>query len=160
MILLVILLITPGVRAMETAEAPDSCQLCGMNLSVYARSRIQVSYSEGTVVYVCSLHCAALDMTRNSVKKISSLKVADYSSNTLLDARTAAWVIGGKAEGVMTALAKWAFSTVEAARRFAQENGGAVSSFEQAMNAATSEVLEQAAEEKAVESEILSELQR
>lgn len=158
---LLILLLTPAFdSAMAAVEAPETCQICGMNRSVFARSRMLVTYSEGTAVGVCSLHCAALELSRNKGRQVSSLNVADYFSNELLEAKRAAWVVGGKAGGVMTSLAKWAFSRVEDARRFIEENGGVLSPFEQAMNSATAEVMEQAAEEKAVESEMLRELQK
>ena len=85
--------------------------------------------------------------------------VADYATKELLDAKTATWVVGGKKRGVMTALAKWAFAREEDARRFVEENGGMVSSFGQAMESATLEVMDQAAEERAAEGELLRELQ-
>jgi nitrous oxide reductase accessory protein NosL len=85
--------------------------------------------------------------------------VANYATKELLDAKTATWVVGGKKKGVMTALAKWAFARVEDARRFVEENGGIVSSFGQAMESATLEVMDQAAEERAAEGELLRELQ-
>jgi nitrous oxide reductase accessory protein NosL len=84
--------------------------------------------------------------------------VADYATKKLIDARSAVWVVGGRKSGVMTARAKWAFGSAEEARRFVVENGGTVSTFDQAMSAATIEVLEQAEEDKTVENEMLREM--
>jgi nitrous oxide reductase accessory protein NosL len=85
--------------------------------------------------------------------------VADYYTKELMNARTAAWVVGGNKNGVMTAVAKWAFAREEDALKFIAENGGVINSFDHAMNSATLELLEQAAEEKAMENSILSEQQ-
>lgn len=160
MLLVTILLLTSAfATAMDTVENPKTCKKCGMDRTVFAQSRMLVVYDDGTSVGVCSLHCAAAELQHNKDKRVSSLMVADYFTKKLLDARTAAWVVGGKKKGVMTAKAKWAFASVEDARRFVEENDGVVVSFDQAMNSATMEVLDQAAEEEAVEHEMMRELQ-
>ena len=160
LLLIISLLLTASFAgAMDTVEGPTSCKQCGMNRTAFARSRMLIVYDDGSVVGVCSLHCAAAEQQHNRAKQVRSLMVADYSTKDLIDARTAAWVVGGKKQGVMTALAKWAFARVDDARRFVEENGGIVSSFGQAMESATLEVMDQAAEERAAEGELLRELQ-
>lgn len=76
--------------------------------------------------------------------------VADYSTKELMDARTAVWVVGGTIKGVMTAVAKWAFNREEDALKFIKENGGIITSFDQVMNSADKELLDQAAEERTI----------
>jgi hypothetical protein len=66
--------------------------------------------------------------------------VADYTTSELIDAKTATWVVGGKKQGVMTTLAKWAFAKEEDARNFITENGGQVTPFDEVMKAANEEV--------------------
>jgi hypothetical protein len=78
-------------------------------------------------------------MKQNKDKQVKSLMVADYTTKDLTDARTATWVIGGKKEGVMTSVAKWAFAREEDAQKFVQENGGKVVPFDQVMKAAEEE---------------------
>jgi len=65
--------------------------------------------------------------------------VADYTTKELIDARTATWVVGGRREGVMTSLPKWAFAGEEDARKFVKENGGEVTTFAKAMKSAEEE---------------------
>ena len=125
--------------AAGTVESPKACRQCGMDRTVFDQSRMLIVYADGTTVGVCSIHCAAVDMKQNKDKQVKSIMVADYITKELTDARTATWVLGGKKEGVMTSLAKWAFARGEDARKFVQENGGEVVSFDQAMKAAEDE---------------------
>jgi copper chaperone NosL len=151
-----LLLTVAFAAARDAVEDPKTCKLCGMQRTIFAHSRMLIVYGDGTTSGVCSLHCAAEELHHTRDKQIRTLMVADYSTRKLLDARKAAWVVGGRKTGVMTALAKWAFAGPEDARRFVDENGGTMSTFDQAMNAATREVMDQIAEERAVENEILS----
>lgn len=156
-LMLLLLLTATFSGATDSVEAPKSCTQCGMDRSMFAQSRMLVVYADGTAVGVCSLHCAAAELHYKD-KQVSSLMVADYATKKLIDARSAVWVVGGRKSGVMTARAKWAFGSAEEARRFVVENGGTVSTFDQAMSAATIEVLEQAEEDKTVENEMLREM--
>jgi copper chaperone NosL len=155
MLMLILLLTSAFAGAMDMVEGPTSCKQCGMDRTKFAQSRMLIVYTDGSTVGVCSLHCAAEELQHNRDKEVGSLLVADYSTKELIDAKKAIWVVGGKKQGVMTALAKWAFATENDVRRFVEENGGIVNSFEQVMKSATMEVMDQAAEERAVESEIL-----
>lgn len=158
LLILILLLISVLAVAMDSVESPKNCKQCGMDRTMFARSRMLILYADGVAVGVCSIHCAAAELRYNTVKSVGSLMVADYSTKKLIDARKAVWVVGGSKKGVMTAHAKWAFEGAEDARKFVEENGGTVNSFDRAMNAATMEVAEQAAEERDVEREILREL--
>ena len=158
LLIIILLLVYSLARAMDSVESPKSCKQCGMDRPTFAQSRMLIVYSDGATVGLCRLHCAAEELQHAGDKQVSSLMVADYSTKELIDARTAIWVVGGKKKGVMTATAKWAFARTEDARKFVAENGGIVNSFDRAMNFATMEAMEQAAEERAVESELLREL--
>jgi nitrous oxide reductase accessory protein NosL len=62
--------------------------------------------------------------------------VGDYNIKKLIDAEKAFWIIGGSKMGVMTKRAKWAFENKEDAEKFLKENGGKISTFDEAMKAA------------------------
>lgn len=111
-----------------------------MNRIVFAQSRMVIQYVDGTSVGVCSIHCAAADMTRNAGKPVREIQVADYPTLDLVDARSATWVLGGSVAGVMTSLPKWAFARKEDATAFVRKNGGEIASFDRAMQAAMQEV--------------------
>lgn len=125
--------------AADPVEDPKACKQCGMDRDAYARSRMVVLYGDGTAAGVCSLHCAVAEMRQNREKHVVSLKVADYSTHELIDARTAVWVIGGRSAGVMTSEAKWAFAREKDAREFIKENGGKITGFDEVKKAAESE---------------------
>jgi nitrous oxide reductase accessory protein NosL len=126
--------------AADPVENPKACKVCGMDRTVFAQSRMLIVYADGTTVGVCSLHCAVEEMKQNKDKQVTSLKAADYTTLALIDARSAIWVVGGKKEGVMTSVAKWAFARDEDARNFVKENGGKVTTFDEAMTAAAQEL--------------------
>ncbi len=121
------------------AENHKQCKQCGMDLAGYPQSRMVIEYSDGTAVDVCSIHCAAVEMKQNKDRQIKSIMVADYATKKLTDAKSATWVIGGNKEGVMTGVPKWAFADRSQAQEFVKENGGRVTSFDEAMKAADEE---------------------
>ncbi len=145
MFLIMFLLFTcASASATDRVENPTTCEQCGMDRIFFARSRMLIVYVDGKTVGVCSIHCAGAELKQHRDKKVKSLIVADYATKELIDAKAAIWVVGGKKEGVMTSLPKWAFARGEDAQKFAQENGGKVTSFDEAMKAAEEEVDENA----------------
>ena len=120
-------------------EQPESCGICGMNRPSFARSRVLIVYDDGMTSGFCSINCAAAELKRTGYKLIKSLKVADYLTSELIDAKTAVWVVGGDVPGVMTAQPKWAFAQESDAQEFVTQHGGKVTPFDLAMKAAYEE---------------------
>lgn len=117
----------------EDIQKHPMCTYCGMDREQFAHSRFLISYDDGTAFGACSVHCAAVDMALNIDKTPKSIQVGDYGTKKLIDAETAAWVVGGNKPGVMTKRAKWAFEKKEDAEKFVKENGGEIATFDQAM---------------------------
>ena len=128
-----------AANAAEPVENPASCKQCGMDRVAFSYSRMLILYADGTTVGTCSLNCAAVEMKENKGKQVKALKVADYYSKKLVDARSAEWVIGGAKSGVMTEMPKWAFAKKGDALKFVSENGGRVTTFDEALNLALRE---------------------
>jgi len=134
--LLVLLSGTPVPAQMDDDIAKhSSCKYCGMDRQKFAHSRMLVEYEDGTVTGTCSIHCTAIDLAVNIDKTPKLIRVGDYGTKKLIDAESAAWVIGGDKPGVMTKQAKWAFANKEDAAKFAKESGGTEASFDMAMEA-------------------------
>lgn len=135
---LAVVCLTP-VTALRAAESDvkevPACKYCGMNRETFAHSRMLIEYDDGTKEGLCSLHCAAVDLALNLDKAPKAIKVGDYGRKVLIDAETAAWVIGGSKPGVMTRNAKWAFADKGDAEKFRQEFGGSLASFDEALEA-------------------------
>jgi nitrous oxide reductase accessory protein NosL len=111
------------------------CLYCGMDREKFAHSRMMIEYEDGSVEGMCSIHCAAIDLAVNIDKTPKEIMVGDYGTKKLIKAETAFWVIGGSKPGVMTKRAKWAFEKNEEAEKFVKENGGKITTFNDAMKA-------------------------
>ena len=137
-ILLAMMVVHGTASALEPQDIKDfpTCKYCSMNRAQFAHSRIVVEYDDGTRFGACSLHCAAVNFAINLNKNPKAIRVGDYYSTELIDAETAYWVIGGMKPGVMTKRGKWAFQRKNDAEKFISENGGEMTAFEQALNAA------------------------
>jgi copper chaperone NosL len=133
--LLAALSFAPAAAQEDIRQAP-SCPLCGMDREKFAQTRMVIRYEDGSSTGVCSLHCAAIELAVHFDKPVKAIEVGDASTRKLLDAEQASWVVGGSRPGVMSRRGKWAFEAREAAEAFAKENGGAVGTFEAALEAA------------------------
>ena len=118
----------------DMKEIPE-CNYCGMDREKFAHSRVLIDYDDESMEGMCSIHCAAIDLAINIDKTPKTIMVGDYGTKKLINAETAVWVIGGNKTGVMTKRAKWAFGKKEEADKFVKENGGKVSTFDEAMKA-------------------------
>lgn len=135
LVLFISALTTPAF-AVEKIEAPATCQRCGMSRAYPSRNRMLVVYADGVTIGTCSLHCTAAMMRENNARLLASVKVADFRTGRLIDARTATWVIGSKEKGTMSSVAKVAFATRQEALAFVKGTGGVITSFIQALNLA------------------------
>lgn len=119
-----------------------SCKYCGMDREKFAQSRMLLEYEDSSTVGTCSIHCSAVDLSLNVDKTPKAIMVGDYGTRRLIDAEKAFWVIGGSKPGVMTKRGKWAFEKETDAMSFVKENGGELSSFDEAMKAAYADMYE------------------
>ena len=120
----------------EDVRKHNFCPHCGMDREKYSHSRILITYSDGYSVGVCSIHCAAIELKASKTKVIRSIEVADFQTGKLIPAEKAVWVIGGNRKGVMTAVPKWAFTGLKAARAFIQANGGTLGTYKEVLSRA------------------------
>jgi len=121
-----------AVAAQEDVKASPSCRHCGMDREKFASSRMVIEYDDGSALGTCSIHCVAVDLAVTLDKAPKAFKVADMTTKRLLDAEQAFWVVGSK-PGVMTRRGKWAFADKAAAEAFAKEQGGTLTTFEEAL---------------------------
>jgi nitrous oxide reductase accessory protein NosL len=119
-----------------------SCRYCGMDRQKFDFSRMMIDYEDGSSTGVCSLHCAAVELALNIDKTPTAIKVGDFGTKNLIDAEKAAWVLGGSKPGVMTKRGKWAFEKKEDAEAFIKANGGELTSFDNVIKAAYTDMYE------------------
>lgn len=141
LIAILTLCLFPVLAGAAGVEPPKHCVNCGMDRQMFAYSRAVVTYADGKSDGTCSLNCA-VEAIGKSGKQASSLKVADYYTRELVEAKDAVWVVGGKKGGVMTSVAKWAFADRGGAERFVRENGGSITQFGKVLQAVEQEIEE------------------
>ena len=73
----------------------NACHYCGMKKMMFGHSWMAIEREDGSVVGVCSIHCAAVDMALNIYKPAKTITVGDYNSKKQIDAEKAFWVLGG-----------------------------------------------------------------
>ena len=134
--LILFFLTSIGLCADEKKEGDVSCKYCGMLKSKFGHSWMIIEYDDGTKSELCSIHGAAIDLALNIDKFPELISVGDYNTKVPIDAERAFWVIGGDKMGVMTARAKWAFQTKDAADAFIKDHGGKLVTFDDAMKSA------------------------
>lgn len=145
-LLLTAVLFLPGMTGLYAAESSDdikdtpSCKYCGMDREKFSHSRMVIQYDDGSKTGTCSLHCSAVDLVLSLDKNPKTIMVGDYKTKKLINAEEATWVIGGKAPGVMSKNAKWAFASREDAEAFQKDNGGALANFDQALDTAYKDI--------------------
>jgi copper chaperone NosL len=132
--LLLFFLVLPVFAQDDVRGAPE-CKYCGMYRHAFDYSRKLLERAGEGPVGTCSLNCAAVDYMRNLDNLPTAIKVADYRTKQLIDAKTAYWVIGGNKRGVMTERAKWAFKRKSDAQAFIKKHGGEPATFEDAIDA-------------------------
>jgi nitrous oxide reductase accessory protein NosL len=126
------LVIVIGIYISASTTEREGCVVCGMYLDLYERTRLEISYRDGTTKSTCSLACAAEVINQNR-DKIKEVRVADFLSGKLFDADTAYVLEGSDVPGVMTYTSRIAFSSKAQALTFQKKHGGRIITFDQAL---------------------------
>ena len=110
------------------------CNVCGMNLVMFYKTNC-AAVVDGKEKQYCSLHCLVEDKEKNHVNP-QHIKVVAVDSLKFIDADKAYFVVGSSKKGTMSMVSKYAFSTLQAASKFAAKFGGVVTDFNGALEAA------------------------
>ena len=130
-------LIVSALLLVAVANGEDeSCEYCAMYRSKFEHSWVIIEHEDGLTDGLCSIHCAAVSMALHPEKTFRKITVGGFNTKKQIDAEKAHWVIGGDLMGVMTARAKWAFETGEAADAFVKRHGGLRATFHEVIKAA------------------------
>jgi len=132
------LLLTPSYDT-DAKEEPQWCPLCGMNLKMYHQTSNRLTLLDGTRVQTCSIFCAAQVYEKKPVE-VDRWEVVDYETKGWIDARKAHWLVGSDIPGVMTAISKLAFLSVEDVKKYHKKHGGTIGTFDDALNRTLSDM--------------------
>ena len=107
-----------------------------MYLPRFPYTATTITYEDGLVAELCSLHCAALHMQLTPEKKYKKIEVGDFNTGEKINAEEAFWVIDVIKPGLMTTQAKRAFHDKAEAKAYLDENRGRFLSFKEALEGA------------------------
>jgi nitrous oxide reductase accessory protein NosL len=123
----------------DAKEEPKWCPLCGMNLKMYHQTGNRLTFSDGVKTQTCSIFCAA-QIYEKRAAEIDRWEVVDYETKIFIDAKKAHWLIGSDIPGVMTAISKVAFLSVEDVKKYEKKHGGTIGTFDDALNRTLSDM--------------------
>jgi len=118
---------------LQDGKAKMFCPECGMALPMFYKTN-HAATVDGKVKQYCSLHCLVEDMQKGS--KVSDIKVVDVTTLKFIPAEKATYVVGSHKKGTMSMVSKYAFAKKADAEAFAEANGGKVTDFKGALEAA------------------------
>ena len=115
---------------LQDNTAKNSCINCGMNLTMFYKTS-HSSTVDGVTKQYCSLHCLTEDL--NAGKELQNPKVVDVSSLKFINVLVAYYVVGSSKRGTMSRISKYAFASLEDAKKFKAEFGGEIYDFNEAL---------------------------
>jgi len=118
---------------LQEGNAKAFCPECGMTLPMFYKTN-HAGHIEGKTRQYCSIHCLVEDMHKGT--KLEDIQVVDSHSLKFIDATKASYVVGSHKKGTMTRVSKYAFLSKTDAETFAKVNGGKVTDFKGALDAA------------------------
>ncbi|MBA1432424.1 MAG: nitrous oxide reductase accessory protein NosL [Epsilonproteobacteria bacterium] len=121
-------------QLMQKGEQKQFCNICGMNLVMFYKTNY-VALVNGKTKQYCSIHCLVEDRDENHVNP-QNIKVVAVDTLQLIDADKAYFVVGSSKKGTMSMVSKYAFSSLNAASKFAAKFGGVVTDFNGALETA------------------------
>jgi cytochrome c553 len=110
-----------------------------MNLKMYHQTNNRLTFFDRTQTQTCSIFCAA-QIYEKRPTEIERWEVVDYETKIFIEAKKAHWLIGSDIPGVMTAVSKIAFTSSGDAQRYLKGHGGAMGTFDDALNRTLSDL--------------------
>ncbi|MDD2697764.1 MAG: nitrous oxide reductase accessory protein NosL [Arcobacteraceae bacterium] len=111
----------------QKGKNKDFCSVCGMTLHNFYKTNFAAN-ANGNEKQYCSIVCFVEDEMVNN-QKMKNIRVIDNSTLKMIDAFKASFVVGSNKPATMSSTSIYGFGTSEAAKQFANENGGDVKTF-------------------------------
>ena len=117
-----------------SAEGPgrEDCAVCGMWIDQNMHTRLVIETSDHSSLKFCSFACASKYLSGHASDAVD-IKVADYLSADLTEARAAYYVIGSDAPPVMSSISTVAFASKSDALEFIKLHKGKLTTFDAAL---------------------------
>ena len=118
----------PNGKIMGTS----SCPICNMYIKKFYKTSHAVVYNNGKKEHFCSITCLVKEMKKR--KDIKMIYAVDASTNKLINAKKAIYVIGSKISSTMGKTSRFAFASKSSAKAFQKRYGGKIGNFSEALN--------------------------
>ncbi len=102
------------------------CARCGMKLARYYKTNHAAIY-KGKQYQYCSIHCLEEHLGKGVTLK--NPQVVDVASLKFISVGDAKYVVGSKKRGTMSRVSKYAFASLDDAKKFQAKYGGEIMSF-------------------------------
>jgi hypothetical protein len=113
-------------------DSPELCSHCLMSRLRFARSRVIITLEIGTTIESCMVS-HGLVIQGQAIKRI---KVTEYNSKKLIEAKSAFWIINQSRQCPMSTIELWAFADEQSAQAYLQKHTGTLCTWEEALKAA------------------------
>jgi nitrous oxide reductase accessory protein NosL len=117
----------------QEGKNKNSCAVCGMNLVKFYKTSHMAEYN-GKPVQYCSIHC--LEHHLEDGVEVKNPRVVDVSTLKFIPVLEAYYVVGSDLRGTMSRVSKYAFSSLEDAKKFQAKHGGKIMDFRAALEKA------------------------
>ena len=119
----------------QDGKSKNWCPVCGMSLKkFYKTSYISKLHNHKNRQY-CSLRCLVVDMQNHKID-LDSVKVVDSSTEKIIYAKKAFYVVNSDVKGTMSKVSKLAFALEDSAKEFVKLHGGKIVDFKEALKMA------------------------
>ena len=119
---------------LQKGKAKEHCSVCGMNLVMFYKTNHLATDVNGTVHQYCSLHCLTDDLRHGA--ELKNPEVVDVTSLKFIPVLEAYYVVGSKKNGTMSRISKYAFKSLNDAKKFQKKYGGKIMDFHSAWQSA------------------------
>jgi nitrous oxide reductase accessory protein NosL len=114
---------------LQKGKSKMYCPVCGMTLPMFYKTNHAAKHNGHDKQY-CSIHCMVEDKEVNG-KDLTDFKAVDKTSLKFSPSKDMIFVVGSKKPGTMSAVSKYGFTSMEAAKKFQAKNGGEIMNFEE-----------------------------
>jgi len=111
------------------------CPVCGMKIAMFYKTSHTSKLKNGNPRQYCSIRCLVVDMQEYGIK-LDDIGVVDASTQKIIDANKAYYVLGSNVKGTMSKVSKLAFETQKDAKEFVKKHKGKVVDFTTALESA------------------------
>jgi len=118
---------------LQKGKNKNHCVRCGMDLVRYYKTNHAAIY-KGKEYQYCSIHC--LEDHLGEGVTLKNPQVVDVATLKFISVADAKYVVGSTKRGTMSRVSKYAFATLDDAKKFQAKFGGEIMSFNGARNKA------------------------